>query len=134
VLREFLGALEEGLRWIDTAIPCAPCGEIDLLAIDRASQLTVVDFDLTSGDDLLLRGLGHLDWLVSNVPNLRRMFRGHPINFSLPPRLFLLAPQFSPQVQYAARRISGPRIAWIRYHLVEAPERTGILFEPVAGG
>ena len=131
VLREFVAALEEGLRLIDADIPCGPCGEIDLLALDRASQLAVIDFDTGSGDELLLRGLAQLEWLVRNVPILRRMFRGHAINFSLAPRLFLLAPHFSDQAQCAARQITGPQIGWVRYHLLEAPGQAGILFEPL---
>ena len=131
-MREFAGALEDGLKGIDAGIPCAPCGEIDLLAIDRAGQLTIIDFDTTSGDELLIRGLGHLDWVVRNVPNLRRMFRGQAINFSLPPRLFLLAPQFSSRVRCVARQITSLQIDWVRYHLVETPGRAGILFEPLS--
>ena len=132
VLKEFAGALEEGLRDIDAEIPCGPGGEIDLLAIDRANQLTIIDFDTTSSDELLLRGLDHFDWVVGNLPNVRRMLRGQAINFSLEPRLILLAPQFSSRVRRVACRIPRPRIDWFRYHFVEAPGRPGIFFEPLA--
>jgi hypothetical protein len=131
-LREFEGALEEGLQCIDSEVSCGPCGEIDLLAVDRASRLTIVDFDTCPTDELLVRGLGHVDWVAGNAPNLRRMFRGVAINFSLPPRLFLLAPQFSARVRCAARQITGLQISWIRYQVVETPDRAGILFEPLA--
>src|SRR5207247_680155 len=47
------GALEEGLRAFDAKIPCPSCGEIDLLAVDRASQLTIIDFEMTFDDSLL---------------------------------------------------------------------------------
>jgi hypothetical protein len=76
-----------------------------------------------------MRGLGHFDWVVRNVPNVRRMFRGQAINFSLQPRLFLLAPQFSTRVRRAARQITGLRIDWVRYHFLETPGRAGIFFE-----
>ena len=132
VLKEFGGALEEGLRGIDAEISCGPCGEIDLLAIDRASQLTIIDFEITSSDELLIRGLGHFDWVVGNLLNVRRMFRGQAINFSLEPRLVLLAPQFSSRVRCVARQIPRPRIDWVRYHFVETPGRPGIFFEPLA--
>jgi len=128
-VKEFAGALEEGLTVIDGGISCAPCGEIDFLAVDRMNQLAVVDFETAATDELLIRGLGHVDWMVGNVPNLRRMFRGNAINFSLQPRLFLLAPQFSSRVRCAARQVASPEIEWVRYHLVEAPGRAGILFE-----
>jgi hypothetical protein len=131
-LRESPGALEPRLRCVDAAVPCAPCGEIDLLAVDRAGQLAIVDLETAAGDELLIRGLGHAEWAVRNVPNLRRMLRGHAINFSLPPRLFLLAPQFSPRMRCAARQIPGLQLDWVRFHLVEGPGPAGILFEPVA--
>ncbi len=130
-LKEFEGALEAGLKGIASGIPCEPNDEIDLLAIDRASQLAIVDFDITSSDDLLVRGLGHFDWTLRNVPNLRRMFRGVPINFSLEPRLLLLAPQVSSRARGVARQLSRPQISWVRYHFVETPGRAGILFEPI---
>lgn len=130
-LKEFEGALEAGLRVIDAGISCAPHREIDLLAIDRASQLTIIDFDTTPSDDLLIRGLGHFDWVLRNVPNLRRMFRGQAINFSLEPRLVLVAPQLSSRLSSAARQLTRPQISWVRYHFVETPGRPGILFEPL---
>jgi hypothetical protein len=130
-LKEFEGAIEAGLTGIDAGVPCAPYGEIDFLAVDRASQLTIIDFDTTSSDDLLIRGLGHFDWVVRNIPNLRRMFRGQAINFSLQPRVVLLTPQFSPRMRCVVRQITRPPIHLVRYHLVETPGRAGIFFEPV---
>ena len=130
-LMEFDGALEEGLRAFDAKIPCHPCGEIGLLAVDRASQLTIIDFEITFNDGLLLRGIGHFDWVVRNMPNVRRMYPEQAVNFSLPPRLILLAPQFSPLLRSVARQITLPRIHWVRYHTVNASGALGILFEPV---
>ncbi|HEY7636182.1 MAG TPA: hypothetical protein VH763_11585 [Gemmatimonadales bacterium] len=128
-LKAMDGALENGLRVIDFEIPCAPCGEIDLLGIDRTNQLTIIDFELTASDDILARGLGHFDWMVANLPNVRRMFRGQAINFSLEPRLFLLAPQFSSRLRSAARQIQRPRIDWVRYTCVDVSGQTGILLD-----
>jgi hypothetical protein len=122
-------ALEVGLRVIDFEIPSAPCGEIDLLAIDRTNQLAIIDFELSEGDDILVRGLGHFDWMVANLPNVRRMFRGQAINFSLEPRLFLLAPRFSSRLRCVARQIQRPRIDWVRYACVEVSDQSGILLE-----
>jgi hypothetical protein len=128
-LREFEGALEAGLRVIDSDIPCGQVGAMDFVAIDRAGLLAVIDFETASSDDLLLRGLDHVDWVIGNLPNLRRMYRGQAINFSLEPRLFLLAPQFSARVRRVAGRIPQTRIDWVRYHLVETPGGPGMFFE-----
>jgi hypothetical protein len=131
-LKEFEGGLGEGLREIDAEVPCPPWGEIDLLAVDRANQLTIIDFDTTVSDEILVRGLSHVDWAAENVPNLRRMFRGQAINFSLRPRLFLVAPQASFRVTRAAHQLTGLRIDWVRYHAVETAGGTGILLERIA--
>jgi hypothetical protein len=131
ILKEFDGAIEPGMTTIDSGIPCPPYDEIDLLAVDRLSQLTIIDFETTSSDDLLMRGLCHFDWALRNVANLGRMFRGQPINFSQQPRVVLLAPEFSARTRGVARHITRPYIYWVRYHLVEASDRMGLLFDPL---
>ena len=130
---DWSGALEDGLRTLDTRIPCHPCGEIDVLAVDRTSKLTIIDFDTTPNDGLLLRGLGHFDWVVRNMPNVQRMYPAQPVAPSLPPRLVLLAPQFSAVLRRVMRQLTHLQIQWVRYHTVDTPGGVGILFEPVTG-
>lgn len=125
--------LEEGLRTIDAKMPCYPCGEIDLLAVDRLNKLTIIDFDTTLNDGLLLRSLAHFDWIAHNMLSVRRMCPAQGIDFSLPPRLILLAPQFSPLLRGMMRQLTRPQIHLVRYHAVETPAGPGILFEPVTG-
>ena len=132
LLMEFAGAIEDGLRGIDTTVPCDPYGEIDLLAVDRANQLAIVDFDTFQNDRLVLRGIGHFDWILRNLPIVRRMYQGRAINFSAEPRLLLLAPGFSPLALSAARQIARPRLCCVRYRFVETSGGPGIFFEPVA--
>ena len=127
------GALEDGLRTIATRISCHPCGEIDVLAVERTRKLTIIDFDTTLNDGLLLRGLGHFDWVVRNVQNIQRMCPDHAIDSALPPRLVLLAPQFSAVLRRVMRQLTHPQIQWFRYHTVDTPGGVGILFEPVTG-
>ena len=110
-----------------------PCGEIDVLAVDRTSKLTIIDFDTTLNDGLLLRGLGHFDWVVRNTQNVRRMYPAQTVDSSLPPRLVLLAPQFSAALRRVMRQFTHPQIQWVRYHTVDTPGGVGILFEPVTG-
>jgi hypothetical protein len=134
LLMEFPGALEEGLRAIDTNIPCHPCGEIDLLGVSRGGELTIIDLETAANDALVLRGMGHFHWIVRNMPNVRRMYREQAINFSLPPRLVLLAPQFSALLRSLVRQITCPQVQWLRYHTVESSGGgPAVLFEPVVG-
>ena len=132
-LKECPGALEDNMRVIDAGISCSPCGEIDLLALDRADQLTIIDVETTRGDELLLSGISHVDWVVRNVPNMRRMYQGWRIDFSRQPRLFLIARRFSPLLKSAVRQITRPDITCFKYHGVEVSDGTGIFFEHVGG-
>lgn len=130
---DWSGALEDGLRTLDARIPCHPCGEIDVLAVDRTSKLTIIDFDTTLNDGLLLRGLGHFDWVVRNVQNIQRMFPAQTIDAALPPRVVLLAPQFSAVLRRVMRQFTHPQVQWFRYHTVDTPAGVAMLFEPVTG-
>jgi hypothetical protein len=131
ILHDRNAGLEEGLNILDDSVPCPPCGEIDLLALDRANQLTVVDADIVPNDELLLRGVSHVDWVVRNLPTVRRMYSGRAINFSAIPRLLLLAPEFSERSARVAQSISHTHIELVRYHVVHLPAGFGILFERV---
>jgi hypothetical protein len=129
ILREFLGSLEEGLRVIDVFLPCYPYGEIDLLALDRSNHLTLIDFDTVLNDSLVIRGLAHCEWLVQNLPNVRRMHSGQVLQLTGPPRLFLLAPGFSALMTNAARQLMQPRIHRVRYQLFDTGSTIGVSFE-----
>lgn len=129
VLTELEG-LEGGLRGVDADLSCHGCGEIDRIAVDRTGRLTIIDFDTTANDRLLLRGMGHFQWIMDNMPVVRRMYEAHEIDWSATPRLFLVAPQFSPLLKRVARLVVWPRIDWARYHVAEdASGGTAILFE-----
>ncbi len=135
MIRELQDSLEAGLRVLDVSVPCYPAGEIDLLAVDRSNQLTIIDFDTTSSDALLLRGMAHYNWVLHNMPNMERMYSRQSINLVAEPRLLLLATSFSPLLTNAVRHLAKPRINWVRYHVVEAmPGSFGILFERVSEG
>ena len=128
-LKEYPDALENGLQVLGVAIPCNPCGEIDLLALDRSNQLVIVEILTTPGDELLLRGISHVDWVASNVANVQRMYQTWAINLARQPRLMLVAPGFSRLTSTAIRRLTGLEIACFKYHSVALSARTAILIE-----
>lgn len=130
---DWSGALEDGLRALDARIPCPPCGEIDVLAVDRAGKLTVIDFDATASDALLVRALAHVDWVARNAATVRRLCPAEAFDASLPPRAIVLAPQFSPLLRRAMRQVSRHQVQWVRYHAVETPTGPALVLEPVTG-
>jgi hypothetical protein len=121
--------LEEGLRAIDANIPCDPFGFIDLVAVDNQDQLCIINVDVVQKDDSLLRGIAYFDWIVRNTPIVRRMYQGRVINFSAQPRLFLVAPGFSPLLKCVAQRSTSPEVCCFAYRAVAMPGGIGILFE-----
>lgn len=133
LLKEYHGALEDGLTSIDSEIACPPLGEIDLLGLSRSHQLTVIDFDTNADERLLIRGIGHVDWVARNMPIIRRLYSGHAINYSLPPALMLVAPQFSPMLRSAARQVAHPTIKLVRYYALESSGGIGIFFGCIEG-
>jgi hypothetical protein len=122
-------ALEEGLRAIDANIPCDPFGYIDLVAVDSLDQLCIINVDAVQKDELLLRGIACFDWIVRNMPIVRRMYQGRIINFSVEPRLFIVAPGFSPLLKCVAQRSTSPKVCCFAYRAVAMPGGIGFLFE-----
>ncbi len=121
--------LEEGLRAIDADIPCDPFGSIDLVAVDGQDQLCIINVDVVQKDESLLRGIAYFDWMVRNTPIVRRMYQGRVINFSAQPRLFLVAPGFSPLLKCVAQRSTSPKVFCVAYRAVAMPGGVGVLFE-----
>jgi hypothetical protein len=121
--------LEEGLRAIDVNIPCDPFGSIDLVAVDCQDQLCIINVDVVQKDESILRGIAYFDWMIRNTPIVRRMYQGRVINFSAQPRLFLVAPGFSPLLKCAVQRSTSPRVCCFAYRTVAMPGGIGILFE-----
>jgi hypothetical protein len=123
--------LENEIRAIDSNISCDPFGSIDLLALDGLDQFVIIDVDIVQNDAFLLRGIGHFDWFIRNTQIIRRMYQGRVINFSAQPRLFLVAPDFSPLLKCAAKRSVSPRICCFGYRTVAISGGVGVLFESV---
>jgi hypothetical protein len=132
-VRELAGALEEGMKGIDAGVPCDGDAVIDVIALDRANQLTVIDIEANADDGLLLRGMAHVDWAARNMPTLRRLYSGRPhiLNASDQPRLVLVAPRFSPLLLSVVRQLAHVPVSCVTYHVADVFGRPAILFAPV---
>ncbi len=123
-----VGALEEGLRVVDASVDLEVGGTLDLVAVDRSNRLVIIDVEPAANDGLLLRGVCHLDWFARNVEITRRMYSGYGIDFASAPRVFLLAPRFSPAVLCASRRLAPLAISCIAYDAAPLLAGTGMVF------
>ncbi len=129
-LKECHSALEGDMRAIEAGISGCPCGDIDMLALDGAQRLTIIDVAAdTPSDGILLRGVNHVDWIVRNLSLMRRLYPAWPIDASQVPRLFVVAPHFSPVLRNAVRQIARPEITCFKYHTVALSGGAGIFIE-----
>lgn len=132
LIRRQSGSVEDGLRVIDANLPCENLGAIDLLGLSAAGQLTLIEIDDHENDGLLLRGVGHRDWILRNMPIVRRMYPGHAVHYELQPRLLFIAPGFSPLFQSATKQFAPLQVQCLKYHAVSLLGGIGVLFEPTA--
>jgi hypothetical protein len=132
-LKECQSALEDGMLAIAPGVSCGPSGDIDLLALDRSHQLTIIDVETTPSDGLLMRGISHVDWVVRNMPIVQRLHETWTIDRERQPRLVLVAPRFSPLLRSAIRQIAKPAVACFVYREIEHGGGTGIFVERTGG-
>jgi hypothetical protein len=131
LIRKQPNALEQGMRVIDANLPCDGLGAIEVVALSSAGQLTIIDVSEGTSEALLVRGMNHADWMVRNLPIVRRMYAAHVINYSFQPRLFLVASEFSPGFQSVARQIPSMQVHALKYHAVALSGGIGVLFEHI---
>ncbi len=77
-LRECRNALGDDILAIGAGIACSPYGEIDLIALDLAHVLTIVEVQTRLDDGMVARGLSHVDWAVRNLPIVQRLYPTGP--------------------------------------------------------
>jgi hypothetical protein len=131
LLKTNAGVLEKNMRAIDVDVPCNPYGTLDMLALDRFNHFSIINIDTAPNDYSLLLGIGCSAWIAGNSSILKRMYPGRPVDFSAPPRLFLVAPDFSPLLACAAQYIAAPKVCCFRYRAATVADCVGILFEKV---
>ena len=129
MLKGLDGSIESGLTCIDEDVPCTPYDSVDLVAVDREGRFTIVDFETEPDDRLLLRGMGHFDWVVQNMLIIRRMYAGRGIEFAAQPRVLLLAPDFSLRFRGIACQLERPRLECVRYHVMDVLGNLGLFVE-----
>jgi Holliday junction resolvase-like predicted endonuclease len=128
-LRDARRFFDDDLVEIGAGFACSPFGEIDLLGLDRERRLTVVEVQNALDDTLVARGLSHVDWVVRNVPTVRRLYPAWRIDTSRQPRLALVAPRFSLALRSGIRQITAPAMTCFRYCEVDLPGEIGIFVE-----
>jgi hypothetical protein len=82
-------ALEQGLSIIDTSVPIAGLGDVDLVGIDASRRLVVIDLAGPGAD--AARALAHGVWFRDNLPIVRRMYQLWNVRWDAPIRVVFVS-------------------------------------------
>lgn len=97
-----LDALEAGLRSVTGQLPVGPAGRPDVLAVDTAGGLAVIELKaVEAGTDALVQLCRYYDWLSQNVALVARPFPEFRPDQGV--RSMLVAAGFSPEALVLAR-------------------------------
>jgi hypothetical protein len=87
--------VEDGLFLLDAHLRAGQGGLIDLLGVDKAGALTLLEIERCGEEELFRRALQHLQWVVAQTPFLRRLYGAERIHPFRRVRVILLARNFS---------------------------------------
>ncbi|MBN1905223.1 MAG: DUF91 domain-containing protein [Deltaproteobacteria bacterium] len=86
--------IESGLQYIANQVNTTR-GPLDLLLVDDGGRLTVVELKNKIDDSILFQGLDYFGWIWDNIDSIKRIYKNDKIDSMQPPRLILIAPDFS---------------------------------------
>lgn len=118
--------LEEGLKSLTHQL-ITRTGPMDLLCLDSAGKLVVVELKIHESNDMLLQAFRYYDYINENRDTIRMKFNEHEIA-GRPPRLALVAPSFSEELRLAAKYIAEPKVELFKYFFFEREDGKAELF------
>jgi hypothetical protein len=123
--------IEAGFFPLDAHLRAGNGGLIDLLAVDGAGTLAVLEIDRDGEEHLLRRSLEHQGWIATQIPFLRRLYGGERILPFRSPRAILLARRFSRPFLDRIAELPTP-ITPLLYRLAVSGDTSSLRLEPAA--
>lgn len=125
-----VGNIELGLKVIDTNLLIED-QVLDILAVDMVGRITMIELDMERKDILLLEALDHFEWVFNNMESLGRKYQKENIDYTLAPRIILIAPDFTQVFIKRISFITKAKINLYQYHYQEKDGIKKLLFKPV---
>lgn len=123
--------LQSNLSFIDSQLGIQDEGIIDFLATDTDGKMVIVNFDVKENNNLLICALSQMQWVSKNKNLLKRLFFSENLDFSRQPKIILIAPSFSKELEQAARELFSLDLKFIKYQYMITKGEEAILFEDV---
>lgn len=123
-------ALDESLELIGERLGKKGEPGWDLVGVDGERRLVLVDVEAFTADKILSQLLSRLDWAWEHLDAVARMYPSYTIDCDRLPRIFVVAPDFSPALKksmtYLNYRVS---ISLYTYRYLQTDAGKGLLIE-----
>lgn len=127
-----MDSLSPGLRVLAGSVPIPQHGVIDLLAADQRGRLALVSFSLEAGHDTVGQAVARWGWATSHLGALRALAPTTGLDFSVEPRVLVIAARATDEARRLAGFIAHPEVELFVATLIAADDRRGILLERAA--
>ncbi len=128
LLSEYYSHSDSGMNVIAKNFACGKESKIDLLGIDGDGRLKIILGDIVENDHLVLDALYQFHWVIEN---LQLIFPKLSYDYSQPPEIVLISPNFSTRVKTIVRFLGSVRIDLVEFRYLELKGEKGLLLEPV---
>jgi len=115
--------IEDGLRYINHQIFTSR-GLLDILMLDRERCLVIIKAKEIEDDEILAQGMDFYDAALRNLDGFARAYEHLKIDSGQEPRLYLIAPSFSPALQNRIKWINIP-ISLFTYQCIRIDDAIG---------
>ncbi len=133
-LREIIiknsGCLDPDLSFIDKDLG-TETGVIDFLGVDKSGGLVIVNINIEKSNEALISVLSQIQWLKKSRNLIKRLYSKENIDFSLPPKIYLVSSGFSEKLKSAAKQILMENIKLIRFKYLSNKDQKAIFFEEI---
>lgn len=127
--------VEKGLTILKHQIPIAGGRRLDILAVDSAGVLVVMELKITEDDRMLPQGIEYVDWINENIDRVAEMYSkpDFKIDRTMPPRLILVAPNFSQTLQKSAKYVARDlcSLSLMEYIYMKIGEKKGLFLREI---
>jgi len=107
LIRQGTHLIEEGLQYVDHQ-RMTDRGPLDILMVDSGGALVVAELKVCEDDSMLVQGIDYYDYISKNIEGLSRAYINFKIKPTQTPRLFLIAPSISVNLQNRCKWIDIP--------------------------
>ena len=97
LVRQKPDLIEEGLRFVAQQV-FTDMGRLDVLLADSDDAFVVAELKVNEDDGMLMQAIDYYDYVANHRDSLAHTYRNREIKPDKAPRLFLIAPSFSPKL------------------------------------